>query len=312
MQLGTEGNELFTRVAELDQDLHRDKDFLVKWMFVDKIKTAPHIVEMNFFDYEGPSHILKFINWIDKFHYADWFLDHHQDLVESSIARDLACLDAYDLTPGDLDIRAIGAYNAQDYVLQRFYPVPDAQRPRVILDFGGGHGRMANLAFRPEEQVTETMIVVDGIPSPYLTQRAYFAGLGLRVADYLEHRVDDRELDVASAAKENDVVHLPTWRMDLIPDSSVDMVCCVQVLKELPRRLVVHVIQEFARVLKPGGAVYVRDALLFHHPNMMPNDMVLRANGFVPEFTPRVRDRVQIHGVPRIWRKLDYETLWEV
>jgi hypothetical protein len=90
------------------------------------------------------------------------------------------------------------------------------------------------------------------------------------------------------------------------------MVCCVQVLKELPRRLVVHVLQEFARILRPGGSIYIRDALLHHHPNMLPIDDLLLAQGFLPEFTPRVRDRVQIHGVPRIWRKIDLANYWDV
>jgi SAM-dependent methyltransferase len=213
---------------------------------------------------------------------------------------------------GDLDLEAVGIYNAQDYLLQRFYPVPDRHRPRVLLDFGAGHGRMANLAFRLDDSVTETMIAVDGIPAPYLVQRAYYTGLGLTVADYLDDRAAGREFDVAKQQVDRDVVHLPTWRLDLVPNRSVDLVCCIQVLKELPRRLVVNVLEQFSRVVKPGGAIYVRDHVLQHHPNMMPIDQLLLANGFVREFAPHVRDQADIHGLPRVWRRLDPELLYDI
>lgn len=313
MDVGADhSNRLFASVAERDRAEYLDADFLDKWLFVEQLSSRAHIQEMSFFDYEGPGHLLKFLGWIDKFRYQDWFVESRPDLVEHSIARDLDALRALGLSPDGVDLRAVGVYNAQDYQLQRFYPVPDRQRPRVVLDFGAGHGRMANLAFRPEDQVTETMIAVDGIPSSYLTQRAYYHGLGLRVADYLDHRAEDRAFDVASLAPGHDVIHLPTWRLDLVPDATVDLVCCVQVLKELPRRLVVHLLRELSRVVKPGGAVYVRDHVLHHHPNMMPIDQLLTANGFVLEFAPHVQDRVDIHGLPRVWRRLDTELLYEV
>jgi SAM-dependent methyltransferase len=313
MQLSAEaGNRLFADVAKLDRDDHLTEDYLDRWLFVEHIKDRPHIKEMSFFEYAGPEHLLKFFNWIDKFPYSDWFVDARKHLVAESVRRDLACLDALGLARGDLDIEAVGLYNAQDYLLQRFYPVPDRQQPRVILDFGAGHGRMANLAFRSDDDVTETMIAVDGIPSSYLTQRAYYSGLGLGVADYLEARIEGQDFDVAKLQADHDVVHLPTWRLDLVPDQSVDLVCCVQVLKELPRKLVLHVLEEFARVVKPGGAIYVRDHTLHHHPNMLPIDQLLLANGFVLEFAPQVRDRVDIHGLPRVWRRLDPELLHDI
>jgi SAM-dependent methyltransferase len=306
MDLAAEhSNALFAAVADRDREQHLTEDYLDTWEFMERRRKRPRIVDLSFYEYEGPSHILKFIGWIDEVPFNDWFLGPHEALVQSSVSRDRACLDSFGLDPGDLDLQAIGTYNAQDYLLQRFYPVLEEQMPRVILDFGGGHGRMANLAFRPEERTTETMIVVDGIAGPYLTQRAYYTGLGLRLADYIDHSQESGEFDVATVSKSHDVVHLPTWRLDLVPDNSVDMVCCVQVLKELPRQLVVHVLEEFARVVKPGGALYVRDHLYRHHPNLMPIDQLILGNGFVLEFQPHVYDMVQIHGVPRVWRKVN-------
>jgi hypothetical protein len=69
--------------------------------------------------------------------------------------------------------------------------------------------------------------------------------------------------------------------------------------------MVVDAVAAFARVTGPHGAIYQRDHLQFHDPNHMPVDRLLAAAGFVPEWTPQLRDRADLHGVPRLWRKLD-------
>ena len=166
---------------------------------------------------------------------------------------------------------------------------------------------MANLAFGAPDTVTELMVAIDGIPGSYLTQRAYYHGLGLTVSDYIDIADTGRNFIFAEEASKSQVLHIPTWRMDLLPNGYFDLVICVQVLKEIPRRLLVRVIKEFARVLKPGGSVYIRDHLQFHNPNHMPVDELLKTSGFILEFQPHVRDRVEIHGVPRVWRKIDPE-----
>lgn len=305
---------MFKKVVELDQDLIDDPS-LTQWLWADILHSKGQRKEMSFYDYVGKRHVRLYLKWIDfsakkkrgVTPYPDWFRDRVERLAEISVERDIAALTALGLRLGGIDLPEIGLYNAQDYVLQRFYPMPDSKAPRTILDFGAGHGRQANLAFHSGDDVTETIISVDGIPGSYLTQRAYYAGLGLRLADYIEARSRGRDFDVSALAQTHDVVHLPTWRLDLVPDDSVDMAILVQVINELPRKLAVRAIKELGRVIKPGGALYIRDHLQRHRPNDMPIDQVLLASGFVLEFAPAVKDLVQIHGVPRIWRKFDPE-----
>lgn len=293
----------YVQAVARDRENFLQDDFLDRWLLMERQYAAGRRTELSFFDYLGPSHVRTFMEWIEPFHYPDWFLAHDDPLISASHARDSRCLDRLGLDPRGLNLAQIGVYNAQDYRLQRFYPMPEAQQPRVILDFGAGHGRLANLCLRPDEPVTELMIAVDGIAGAYLTQRAYYAGLGIDFVDYID--VDDGALDMGALAGSTQLVHLPTWRLDLIPDSSVDMVCAVQVLKELPRRLVWHVLEQFARVLKPGGTLYVRDHKQDHNPNQMPLDDLISAHGLVLEFEPHVHDRVDIHGLPRMWRRLN-------
>lgn len=302
--------ELFDRVTARDREEKLAPDYMTKWLFIDRLITRGKQKQMSFYDYRGPQHVLRFMKWIDHYEFADWFPQLTEPLVAASKQRDLDCLARLGLEPGELDLDTIARYNAQDYLLQRAYPMPERMAPRTILDFGAGHGRQANLAFHDGDKVTDTLIAIDGIPSSYLTQRAYYEGLGLRLADYIEYRDEDRPFDVSALRGDHDVLHLPTWRFDLVPDQSVDLAIAVQVLREIPRRLVVHVLSELGRVIKPGGALYIRDHTR-HDPNQMPMETLLLANGFALEFAPQVKDRVELHGLPRIWRKIDPELYLE-
>jgi SAM-dependent methyltransferase len=295
----------FKSLVEREYDELQHRPWLARWFFADALESRGQRLEMSFYQYEGPQHLRKFFGWISKVNYADYINGHLVDrLCEQSVTRDIECARILNVSIPESVIRFVARYNAQDYVFQRAYPIPERQKIRVLLDFGAGHGRMANLAFAPDA-TTELLIAVDAIPSSYLTQRAYYHGLGLKTADYLDYFAASRSFSFDETKAVGQVIHLPTWRLELVPNQSVDMVCCVQVLKELPRRLQLYVIGQFARILRPGGALYVRDHVQFHDPTHMPIDEILSTSGFVLEFRPHIHDRVDIHGIPRIWRRFD-------
>lgn len=299
--------DLFNSCLQRDMSFVEKSKWLTHWYFADRLLARGERREMSFYEYQGVQHLMKFFLWISPFQYHDYFDEGAvKALQELSADRDAACASALGVSIPRDKLEIVGRYNAQDFILQRFYPVPERQKPKVLLDFGAGHGRMANLGFAATGKSLDAVVAVDGIPGTYLTQRAYYAGHNLPLIDYIDDSAE------AATALQNiqstkGVVHLPTWRMDLIPDASIDMVCCVQVLKELPRRLVSWAIQQFARVLKPEGAIYIRDHLQFHNPSHMPIDDLLRAAGFILEFQPHIKDRTEIHGIPRIWRKFNPE-----
>lgn len=293
----------FFHAVERDRKLYITEPALLKWLFADRLYARNQLLEMNFYGFDGDAHLGKFFKWQQKSNIANYLPpDAMEPLTKTSLARDKECLARLNLAVADGITAGLARYNAQDYLLQRLYPVPDALAPRVILDFGAGYGRQANLAFGAQANVTRLLIAVDGIPGPYLTQRVYYRGLGLNYVDYIDFS-DVREFSERTASHQ--VVHVPTWRLDLVSDGSVDLVCCVQVLKELPGEVLLFALRHFARVLKPRGALYIRDHEQFHHPNQMPIDELLLSMGFMLEFRPLLWDHVDIHGLPRIWRKLD-------
>lgn len=277
---------------------------LASWLFTDRQIGGGRLADMEFYSFLGPEHLARFFDYIRNFPFPDYFdEDAVAALRDASIENDRRAFERLGLTPEEKALRTIGTYNAQDFLAQRAYPVPDRQRPRRVLDFGAGHGRNANLALSSPQSVVKTYVAVDGIPASYLTQTMYYGALGHRVHDHLDH--PDEPLDLDAREDEFDVFHLPTWRMHELPSGWFDMVWCVQVLRELSREVLVRVLPELVRVLKPGGALYVRDHLTFHNPSGMPQDELLAALGMISEWYPRVRDKSDIHGVPRIWRKFD-------
>lgn len=302
---GSASLERFRAILQRDADLMEGRAWLGRWVLADNHEARQSRSDMNFKGFEGHDHLRKFLTWNTAVKGKTYLpAAMLEPLAKISLERDMAVAAKLGIQVDGKQLAVTGRYNAQDYLFQRLYPVPQHQTVRTVLDFGPGLGRMANLAFGAPDTTVERMIAVDGIPSTYLTQRLYYPALGLRTAEYLDS--DDRAgFDVEALMKDHQLIHLPTWQMDLIPSASVDLVICAQVLRELPQRLFAHVAVQFARVMKPGAALYIRDHFQFHNPNQMPQEEVLQAAGFTLEFRPHVRDRVDVHGIPRIWRRFD-------
>ena len=302
-------NAQFLAALAEDRKGHDVPEHRARWLFAERLNARGDRKEMGFAAYEGIGHLVKFFNWHIRGQFPDPFAPSQIDpLVEAATATDDRVFASLGLIDKSRMIPRIARYNAQDHILMHAYPVPARNVPRVLLDFGAGHGRLANLGFNapdPEQRFAK-MIAVDAIASTYFTHLSYYRALGLRVWEYLDHQGDKpAQADVARAMVDHDGIHLPTWRIDLVPDGSVDMVSCIQVLKELPGLLVPDILKVFGRVTSVCGAIYIRDHQQFHNPNHMPVDLLLQANGFDREFAPHWRDRIEIHGLPRIWRKVD-------
>ncbi|WP_371223610.1 hypothetical protein [Roseovarius sp. 2305UL8-3] len=301
--------------ARLEQVLVQDKErfdfpeYFARWLFGERLDARGARKEMGFNAYEGPAHIGKFFGWHTNANFADYLPeDQAGALAATSAEIDTKLFEAYGLPTNLPLIAKLGRYNAQDHMLMRSYPVPERNRVRTLLDFGAGHARLANLGFNDPDETRRitTYIAMEAIPSTYFTQLAYLKGLGLRIWEYLDHCDQDlTQADLQAAIESHDVIHIPTWRHDLLPDGCVDMVSCVQVLKELPGPLVNALMPIFSRVTQKTGAIYIRDHQQFHNPNHMPIPQLLQANGFTLEFAPQIVDRVELHGDPRIWRKVD-------
>jgi hypothetical protein len=100
------------------------------------------------------------------------------------------------------------------------------------------------------------------------------------------------------------IYHLPTWRADLIPDNSVDKILAIQVLQEMNDRLIKEMMHTFHRILKPSGALFIRDSDIAWRPAHKLNlNTELKRAGFTLEYRAHIEDGKDLLGIPRIWRK---------
>jgi SAM-dependent methyltransferase len=256
--------------------------------------------------YRGPEDLIRWFEWYGS--YPHW--------LPNALTRPLAALSEQPnariisaLESGTYRFSHIDEYNASDYLFQNLYPIPERMKISRILDFGPGFGRQVNLW----SQLNPALVYVglEGIELPYCIQNYYYSQFNLPLHEYLD------DPDKFTVAMEPGIYHLPTWQSDLLPPNFFDLVICVQVLQEIPEELVHHIIEVFARVLKPGGALYIRDhGMQTPRVHTVDMDSVLGQHEFVLEFRPYVVDtqhsRLEghdfapdVHGIPRIWRKRD-------
>jgi len=277
------------------------RDWLVRWDYQvkrqrRKLKADGNEPE-NFFEYNGPDDLARWLNWLKEPspHYLPAsLLDPLTELSQSVDSKVFAKL--------GLDINwtnyrdNIDLMNAHDYVFPNLYPHPKRFAIRNILDFGAGYGRQANLWTNKLDAFT--YVGMDAIPKSYCLQNLYYSSLDKPFFDYIEQ--PDLTVDFST----NAIYHIPTWRHDLLPDHSFDLVMCVQVLPELNSTLVRKMIAVFDRILKPGAMLYVLDHGVKWKPGGRMNiDQHIMDSGFVLEFRPHVIDDVEVHGIPRIYRK---------
>jgi SAM-dependent methyltransferase len=255
--------------------------------------------------YHGPEDLVRWLEWFRPVNTLTHYLpqDRVQPLREQSTRWTKEIVGP--LVADQYPYEHVDEHNACDFLLQNLYPVPERMRPRRILDFGPGYGRQLNLWSSVPELV---YVGLEAIELPYCLQSYYYSRFDPSFHEYLDEPESFRVTDRPG------IYHLPTWRDDLLPDSFFDLVICAQVLQEIPAPLARRVAELFGRCVKPGGAVYVRDHdLATQSIHQVDVNVELKNNGFTLEFRPYVIDNTpwkhdltaDIHGIPRIWRRLD-------
>jgi hypothetical protein len=139
----------------------------------------------------------------------------------------------------------------------------------------------------------------DAIPKSYGLQYYYYKEINPDTKEYLDSSTSFK-VDVHGS----NLYHIPCWRLDLIPNNFIDLVLCIQVLPELGKQLIEYILTEFYRILKPGGAIYIRDlGYMYKSIGAFSIEDKIKNSGFTLEYKGFVQHNKHIHGIPRIWRK---------
>ena len=183
-------------------------------------------------------------------------------------------------------------YMAIDALFQTVTPRPI----RTVLDYGSGIGRAALIWSFEREDVA--FVSVDATESLYLLQHELYGRLfGPRFCELLTAKPDSVVPLVPGA-----VAHVPSWTMDrAIPDASIDLIVCVQVLQELPEPALRFALDQFRRVIRPHGLLYIRDNEFWTPEHRVRVGRVLLTQGWHLAFRYPGNDGTDIAGVPRMW-----------
>jgi len=284
------------------------RDWLVAWDY--QISRKKKKVKYNndlpqdFYEFNGKEDLISWMNWFQP-HYPDYIANRDiKELIDLSLEVDKKLFQNIDLNfPFENYRDNIGLNNAHDFLYPNFYPVPERYKIKNIIDFGAGYGRQANLWTK---KIKDSVYVgMDAIPKSYCLQNLYYSNLDVPFYEYID---DSKGFKIDK--NKSGIYHIPTWRYDLLPDNSFDLVIAVQVFPELNSKLKRKMLNEFRRVLKPGGMIYIRDhAATWKPEGKLDVDSYLEEIGFVLEFKAHIINDKDIHGVPRIYRKADPEVL---
>ncbi len=221
-------------------------------------------------------------------------------------------------TPQDfaLYIDSTASVKAQDYGAICTWAAGLPERPRH-LDIGPGLGANALYSLIG---LGAQYTALEAHPASYEAQRRFL----MAVAGIERPRLDLVDCETLGLSPEamvselNDGVkyairQVPSWHYGLIADQSIDLVSATWVLNEVTPAGITWLLHHSTRALKPGGYFYIRDSgkrkPLRHQ---LDYDAALATMGLEEVRRLNIENRVDMHGIPRIFVKREHqETTFE-
>ncbi len=216
-------------------------------------------------------------------------------------------------------IDSTASVKVQDYGAIRTF-CPDLPAAPRQLDIGPGLGGNALYSVF---HLGGTYLACDAHLVSYGVQRLFLRMLAAGRSEYLDV-VDCETFGLGSDAMAAQIadpayrfVHLPSWHLPLVEDRSVDLASATWVLNEVTPAGIVWLVHHISRVVRAGGYVYIRDSGLrkpMRHD--VDYDALLLQLGFEHAGRLDVRNRVDMHGIPRAYRcrspmNTDFDTLFQ-
>lgn len=211
-----------------------------------------------------------------------------------------------DISP-ETYIQSTALVRAQDYSIIKSM-CPNIKAGLNQLDLGSGLGSHATYSLKG---LNSCFYSLEAVPHTYAIQRDFYRFLSEGNSTYLDliecenFNVSESEMrKLVNGSTKYRIKHIPSWHSGLIDDHSIDLVTATWVLNELTASGIMWLISQCTRVLKKGGYFYIRDSSklkpLRHQINY---DELLVSLGFKEVGRANVRNRIDLHGIPRAYCK---------
>lgn len=212
----------------------------------------------------------------------------------------------------------------EDFACLKYFEFKNINKPKH-LDIGPGLG--AN-ALYSNYLLDSIYIPLEAHPISYSTQRDFFRAMAANSGGEITYTdiitLENFGFSSAQIKKiyddliaNNSIIHTPSWYYSLIDNESLDLISATWVLNEVNVSGICWLIYNSFRTLKINGIFYIRDSSklkpLRHNINY---DDLLLSLGFELVGKLPVENRVDIHGIPRAYKKRkdfyfkDFETFY--
>tara|TARA_R110000782_G_scaffold67650_6_gene136630 strand:+ start:5123 stop:6148 length:1026 start_codon:yes stop_codon:yes gene_type:complete len=204
-------------------------------------------------------------------------------------------------------IDSTASVKAQDYGAIRTWAAELPEAPNH-LDIGPGLGANALYSLYG---LGGRYSALEAHPVSYETQRQFLKAvsgperLRLDLVDCESLGLSQERMQEELAANEKYALRqIPSWQYGLVPSQSLDLVSATWVLNEVTPAGITWLLHHSTRALKVGGYFYIRDSGL-RKPlrHQLDYDAALIEMGFTQVARLDIENRIDMHGIPRIFQK---------
>lgn len=151
-----------------------------------------------------------------------------------------------------------------------------------VLEVGGGFGRLAEVLQRTYPGRVQH-VLIDAVPSSLMYAEVYLKARFPHLS--VVYAQSESFADVAEA----DIVILPSWRSDILPENLFDLCVNIESFQEMDRVHVAYYYDYFNTRSKPDGLIYITNS----------RDYVYKG----PWETPANWEQLFKHRTPRSWTR---------
>jgi SAM-dependent methyltransferase len=240
------------------------------------------------------------------------FLDVREKIQKTIVDYFKAYFGFLDQEAYEVYFKQIANTRAQDYSFIKTYS--NLKSGINHLDIGPGLGSHATYSI---DQFNSTFYALEADPGSYEVQRTFFRNLVNEQISYYDmiaiedFGISDEQLwntieikKQKESISKNSVVHVPSWKLDMIPDEHIDLVTATWVFNEVNTAGIIWLLSNCIRTLKKGGMLYIRDSnKLKPGRHKTDYDQLLEEFGFEKVAQLDVVNRKDYYGIPRIYIK---------
>ena len=175
----------------------------------------------------------------------------------------------------------LGSVMDCNLIFNHSHSLADKEKRTSIIEIGGGYGRLAEVFLGGKEAWNSVhYLLVDAVPASLMYSYFYLKSQHPNLSIGAYFNGDEYSSDY-------DCYIMPSWHLDKIVPKTFDISINVESMQEMVQEQVDYYINQFDRVTKPGGLVYLSNSKVY----------VFKGKWNIPKYWKKLFDE----NTPRSW-----------